>query len=311
MRDYDVITIGGGLAGLTAGLYAARYGYSTLVLEMTMPGGHLVTADRIEGFPGFPEGVGGYELCPMVQEQAANEGAEFDLAEAKRLERQEPYWLVEISAESYRAKAVIVATGSHPRALGIPGEDEYLGKGVSRCATCDGPFFKEKTVGVVGGGDRALQEALTLTEYVARVVVFHRGEAFSAQQTYQKRAAAHPKIDIRYNTVVEEILGDDTVTGVRTRDSVTSEASTAELAAVFIYAGSQPNTALLKEILTLDETGHVPTDGWMRTELPGLFTAGDIRQDSAAQAISSAGDGATAAVAAHRYIAGRTWQQKS
>ncbi len=307
MSDYDVIAIGGGLAGLTAGMFAARYGHSTLVLEMTMPGGHLISVDKIEGLPGFPEGVGGYELCPMVQEQAANQGAEFDLAEARRLEWQDPYWLVESSAESYRAKAVIVATGSHPKVLGIPGESEFLGKGVSHCATCDGPFFKDRVVGVFGGGDSALQEALTLTDYAARVLILHHGGSLSAQQTYQTRCISHPKIEIRCNTIVEAILGDDTVTGVRVSDSVTGEKSTVEVAAVFVYAGLEPNTALLRDILTLDETGRVPTDVWMQTELPGLFAAGDLRQDSAAQAITSAGDGATAAVAAHRYIAGREW----
>jgi len=293
---------------LTAGMFAARYGHSTLVLEMTMPGGHLISVDKIEGFPGFPEGVGGYELCPMVQEQAADQGAAFDLAEARRLEWQEPYWLVESSAASYRAKAVIIATGSHPKPLGIPGESEFLGRGVSRCATCDGPFFKERVVGVIGGGDSALQEALTLTDYAARVLIFHRGGALSAQPTYQERGKNHSKIEVRCNTIVEAILGEDSVTGVQIRDAVAGETSKVEVAAVFVYAGSEPNTALLKDVLSLDEAGRVPTDVWMQTELPGLFAAGDVRRDSAAQAISSAGDGATAAVATHRYIVGREWR---
>jgi thioredoxin reductase (NADPH) len=288
-------------------MFTARYGHSTLVLEMTMPGGHLLSVDKVEGFPGFPEGVGGYELCPMVQEQAADQGAEFDLAEARRLEWREPYWVVECSADSHRAKAVIVAAGSHPKALGIPGENEFLGKGVSNCATCDGPFYQDKVVCVVGGGDAALQEGLTLTEYAAQVVILHRGGELSAQQTYRQRCIDHPKVDLRRNAVVEAILGDDTVTGVRMRDAATGETSTIEAAGVFVYAGLEPNTALLNEVLTLDGRGRVPTDVWMQTEQPGLFAAGDVRSDSAAQAISSAGDGATAAVAAHRYIVGREW----
>jgi thioredoxin reductase (NADPH) len=202
---------------------------------------------------------------------------------------------------------VIVATGSHPKALGVPGESEFVTRGVSHCATCDGPFYEGQVVGVVGGGDSALQETLTLINYASQVIIFHRGEAFSAQQAYQQRVLSHPKISVRHNAVVEEILGDDAVTGVRVRDAATGETSVVEVAGVFVYVGSEPNTAILKGILALDKDGRVPTDVWMQTERPGLFAAGDVRSDSAAQAIASAGDGATAAIAAHQYIAGRDW----
>jgi thioredoxin reductase (NADPH) len=302
MANYDVIIIGSGLAGLTAGLFAARHGLSTLVLESNIPGGHLISIEKIEDFPGFPDGIAGYDLCPTVQRQAADHGAQFQRAEVLSMEAQDRMWSVGTDEERHRAKAVIVATGSSLKDLGVPGEAKLMGRGVSHCASCDGPLYNDQTVGVVGGGDSALQEALTLTNYAERVLVFHREESFSAQDTYRQRALSNPKILPRYRTVVEEIIGDDVVTGVRVRDLVSGESSKVDLAGFFIYVGLQPNTAFLKDLVRLSETGHAPTDIWMRTELPGLYAVGDIRQDSAAQAITSSGDGATAAIAAYRYI---------
>jgi len=302
MANYDVIIIGSGLAGLTAGLFAARHGLSTLVLESNIPGGHLISIEKIEDFPGFPDGIAGYDLCPTVQRQAADHGAQFQRAEVLIMEAQDRMWSVGTDEERHRAKAVIVATGSSLKDLGVPGEAKLMGRGVSHCASCDGPLYNDQTVGVVGGGDSALQEALTLTNYAERVLVFHREESFSAQDTYRQRALSNPKILPRYRTVVEEIIGDDVVTGVRVRDLVSGESSKVDLAGFFIYVGLQPNTAFLKDLVRLSETGHAPTDIWMRTELPGLYAVGDIRQDSAAQAITSSGDGATAAIAAYRYI---------
>ena len=302
MSDYDVIIIGSGLAGLTAGLFAARHGLSTLVLESNIPGGHLISIEKIEDFSGFPDGIPGYELCPNLQRQAADHGAEFQRAEVLRLEAQEKIWSVVTDDEQHRAKAVIVATGSTLKHLGVPGEEKLMGRGVSHCASCDGPLYNGQTVGVVGGGDSALQEALTLTNYAEQVLLFHNGEHFSAQQTYLQRALSNSKITPRYQTVIEEVLGDEVVTGVRLRDLEMNESSQVSLSGLFIYIGMKPNTELLKNVLPLSDTGHVPTDLWMQTELPGLFAAGDIRQDSATQAITCAGDGATAAIAAYRYI---------
>jgi thioredoxin reductase (NADPH) len=219
-----------------------------------------------------------------------------------RLEAQENLWSVVTEEETHRAKAVIVATGSALKHLGVPGEEKLMGRGVSHCASCDGPLYNGQTVGVVGGGDSALQEALTLTNYAERVLLFHNGENFSAQQTYLQRALDNSKITPRYQTVLEEVLGDDVVTGVRIRDLASGEVSQVELAGLFVYIGMQPNTALLRDHVILSESGHVPTDTWMKTARDGLYAVGDIRQDSAAQAITSAGDGATAAIAAHRYI---------
>jgi thioredoxin reductase (NADPH) len=300
MADHDVIVVGSGLGGVTAGLFTARCGLSTLVLEANIPGGHLISIEKIEDFPGFPDGIAGYDLCPNVQRQAADQGAEFQRGEVQKLEAQDRFWLVFTDEEKHRTKTVIVATGSTLKELGVPGETKLMGRGVSHCASCDGPLYKDKVVGVVGGGDSALQESLTLADYVERVLLFHRSD-LSAQHVFQQRVLSHAKIELQRQTI-EEILGDDGVTGVRARNSVTGEVSQIDLSGIFIYVGLRPNTALLQNVINLTGTGHVPTDVWMRTDRSGLYAVGDIRQDSPAQAITSAGDGAVAAIAAHRYI---------
>lgn len=302
MADYDVIIVGSGLAGLTAGLFAARYGLSTLVLESNIPGGHLISIEKIEDFPGFPDGIAGYDLCPTVQRQAADQGAEFQRAEVENLHPEGPFWSVITDEERHRGKAVIVATGSSLKELGVPGEAKLMGRGVSHCASCDGPLYNEKTVAVVGGGDSALQEALTLANYAASVLIFTQEESFDAQFSYVERALSQAKIEARHRTAIEAVLGDNVVSGVRVRDLESNESFQIDLAGLFVYVGMKPNTAFLKDLVHLSDSGHVPTDGWMRTEREGLYAAGDIRQDSAAQAITCTGDGATAAIAAYRYI---------
>jgi len=302
MADYDVVIVGSGLAGLTAGLFAARHGLSTLVLEANIPGGHLLSIEKIEDFPGFPEGIAGYELCPAVQRQAADQGAEFARAEVQSLAAEGRFWRVITAEVQHQAKTVIVATGSTLKELGVPGESELAGRGVSHCASCDGPLYNDQVVGVVGGGDSALQEALTLTNYAGQVMIFNRAVAFSAQHTFQQKVASHPKISPHHQTVVEEILGDDAVTGVRVRNVVTEDSAQINLSGLFVYVGLKPNTSFLKDTLPLSETGHITTDVWMRTERPGIYAVGDIRQDTAAQAVTSAGEGAVAAIAAYRYI---------
>ena len=302
MGEYDVIVVGSGLAGLTAGLFSARQGLSTLIFESNIPGGHLISIEKIEDFPGFPDGVSGYEICPNLQRQASDQGAEFQRAEVLRLEAAGKLWSAATEEETYRAKAVIVATGSSLKHLNVPGEEKLMGRGVSHCASCDGPMCNGRTVGVVGGGDSALQEALTLTNYADKVLLFHQGDAFAAQQTYLQRVLGNAKIEPRYQTTIEEVIGGEVVTGVRARDLKSGETTQVELAGLFVYVGLQPNTALLRDVVKLSDSGHVPTDNWMKTADAGLYAVGDIRQDSARQAITSAGDGATAAIAAHRYI---------
>lgn len=304
MSSYDVIIVGSGLAGLTAGLFAARHGLSTLILESNIPGGHLISIEKIEDFPGFPDGIAGYELCPTVQRQAADQGAEFQRAEVQSLDFKDRLWSVVTDEERHLAKAVIVATGSALKDLGMPGEKKLLGRGVSHCASCDGPLYDGQVVGVVGGGDSALQEALTLANFAESVLIFNRDESFSGQHAYLQRALSEPKIVPHHRTTVEEVIGDEQVSAVRVRNFATNELSQIALAGLFVYIGTNPNTGFLQNILKLSDTGHVRTDGWMKTEREGLYAAGDIRQDSAAQAIASAGDGATAAIAAYRYIKG-------
>ena len=308
MSEHDVVVIGGGLAGSTAALFAARLGRTTVVLNSGLPGGQLLNIGKIEDFPGFPSGVVGFELCPSVQEQALEAGATFQMSEAKGLERSGDRWNVHTTGDELSAGSVIVATGSRPKALGIPGEEQFTGMGVSHCASCDGPLFRDRTVGVVGGGDSALQEALELTIHVPRVILFHRGDSFSAQDNYQKRVLSSPQIEVRFNTVLEEVMGQGSVTGIMVRDTSSGERSEVELGGLFVYVGGAPHTEFLGDLVALDQHGRIHTDSWMRTELEGLLAAGDVRADSAAQAVTVAGDGATAAIAAHRYLTSGAWK---
>jgi thioredoxin reductase (NADPH) len=303
-EKFDVVVAGGGIAGLTAGLFSARLGRTTLVLAGGVPGGLLLNIEQIEGFPGFPNGVPGYELCPMAQEQAAEAGAEIRMIELEGIEAAGEDWRVATGDGDVEARALILATGSRLKELGVPGAEELRGKGVSHCATCDGPLQQDRAVGVVGGGDSALQEALTLAGPASEVIILQREEELTAQASYRTRVLDHAKVAIRYRTVVEEILGEEAVTGVRTRDLATGEAGELELSAVFVYVGLDPNTGAVEDQLTLDGEGRIPTDGWMRTERAGLFAAGVLRSDSPCQAAGSAGDGAAAAKAADRYLDG-------
>ncbi|MYE53805.1 MAG: thioredoxin-disulfide reductase [Chloroflexi bacterium] len=299
---YDVIIIGGGAAGLTAGIYTCRAGLKTLMLEKLMPGGQVINAESIENFPGFPDGISGAEIGPLMQQQAMRYGLEIQLGEVDELVQNGDNWRVSAWGNDHTGKAVIIAGGSTLRRLGIPGEEELYGAGVSYCATCDGGFFMNQTVGVVGGGDSALDEALVLTEYASKVILFHRRDAFTGEKILQERVLSSPKIEVRWNTSVNEILGDDQVEGLAVVDEQSGETSRIDLSGVFIYVGLDPNTDYLQDLLPLDNGGHIPTDIWMGTPARGVFAAGDIRQNSAAQLVSAAGDGATAAIAARRYV---------
>ena len=302
--EYDVVIVGAGVAGLTAAMYAGRHGLRTMVIERLMAGNQIINVEKVEDFPGFPDGVAGAELAPLIQDQAMKAGAEFAMDEVTGLTLDGPYKVVTTYSGSYRTGAVIVAAGSSLRKLGIPGEEELYGSGVSRCATCDGPMFMGEVVGVVGGGDAAADEAMTLTEYVDKVVLFHRREELRAQKVLQDRVLNHPKIDVALNTVVESIVGENMVKGVQVRNVVTNLRDRVDLTGVFVFVGLEPNTDFVRGVLKTDNAGHIPVDLWMETEVPGMFAAGDIRQHSAAQLASAAGDGATAAIAAVRYVAG-------
>ena len=308
-NEYDVVIVGGGAAGLTAGMYAARYGLKTVIIERMMGGNQIINVEKIENFPGFPQGISGAELGPLMQEQAMNAGADFLMEEATGVVLDEPYRVVTTTEGRYQTKALIVAAGSSLRKLGIPGEEELYGSGVSHCATCDGPLFSGEVVGVVGGGDSAADEAITLTEYTDRVILFHRRDRFRAQQALQDRFLKHPRIDIAFNTVVESVLGEDTVSGVEVRNVVTGLVDHVNLSGLFIYVGLEPNTEFVRGVLKVDNAGHVPVNLLMETEVSGIYAAGDIRQRSVSQLASVVGDGATAAIAAFRYVTGRQWSK--
>jgi thioredoxin reductase (NADPH) len=299
---YDVVIAGGGIAGLTAGLTAARLGRKTLVLAGHVLGGNLLSIEKVEGYPGFPEGVPGYDLCPMAQAMASEAGAEFETVPLLRLEGEAPELRLFTAEAEYAARALVVATGASPKSLGVPGEERLKGKGVSHCASCDGPLLRDAVVAVVGGGDSAMQEALTLAAFASRVIVLCRGSALAGQASYRERVLSHPKIEVRFHTEVEEIVGENAVSGVRLRGTP----CVLDAAAVFTYIGLAPNTAFLDGRMALDSAGRIPTDGTMATARPGIFAAGLARTGSPGRAIASAGEGAAAAQAADRYLRGET-----
>jgi len=309
-KEFEVVVAGGGIAGLTAGLTAARLGRRTLVLTGDVLGGQLLSIEKIDGFPGYPEGIPGYDLCPMAQEQATAAGAQVAAGEVIRLDSHGGRWRLVTSEGDTHAGAVIIATGCTLKELGTPGEARLRGRGVSHCATCDAPLLRGRTVAVIGGGDSALQESLTLAPFAARVFILERGSALSGQAIYRERVRENPKIEVRLNTVVDEILGDDKVSGLRTRELSSGAAADLEVGGVFVYVGLQPSTPWLAGQLTFDADGRIPTDGWMRTELKGVLAAGTVRAGSPCRAVSSAGDGATAALAADRFLTDGAWHHR-
>jgi len=301
-RAYDVIIIGGGPAGLSAGLYAARARLSTLLIEKGIFGGQIANAERVENYPGFPDGISGYELGELMHRQAKKYGLETVAAEVIGIELVERGKVIGTTEGEFLAKAVILAGGAEPNRLGVPGEEKFVGKGVSYCATCDGPFFREQVVAVVGGGDSAVEEGILLTRFASKVILIHRRNQLRASKLLQERAFANKKMEFLWDTVVEEILGDDKVKGLRVRNVKTGQEKNLEVSAVFIYVGLHPSTDYLSGLLSLYGEGHIPTNEEMETEIPGIFAAGDIRKNSSRQIITAAGDGATAALSAERYL---------
>jgi thioredoxin reductase (NADPH) len=298
-QPYEIVVAGGGIAGLSAALTAARLGRKTLVLAGDVLGGNLLSIEKVEGYPGFPDGVPGYELCPMAQGMAAEAGAEFEMLPLKGVEGEAPHFRLFASQNEYQGKALVVATGASPKKLGVPGEERLAGKGVSHCASCDGPMLRGAVVAVVGGGDSAMQEALTLANYASRVIMLCRGAALSGQAAYLARVQAEPKIEVRFKAEVAEIEGDPAVSGVRL---VSGERM--DVAAAFTYIGLQPNTTFLQDRMQLDAAGRIPTDGTMATATRGIFAAGLARAGSPGRAIASAGEGAAAAASAHLFLGG-------
>ena len=301
-KEYDVIIIGGGPAGLSAGIYTSRARLNSLLIERGVVGGQIADAEMVENYAGFAEGISGVELGQLMQQQAAKYGLNTTIAEVTGLELKKDKKVVKTTKGDFTAKAVIIASGSERGKLGIPGEKELTGKGVSYCATCDAPFFKEKPVAVVGGGDVAITEALHLTKFSSKVILIHRRDQLRATRIMEERARAEPKIEFLWDTVVEKIEGEDVVKKLILRQVKTGKKSTLDVAGIFIATGFKPNTNYLKDFLPLDKTGFIKTNDRMETEIPGIFAIGDIRLNSARQAITAAGDGATAAVNAEKIL---------
>ena len=301
-REYEVVIVGGGPAGLTAGLYTSRAKLNSLLIEKGVVGGQIVDAEQVENYPGFPEGISGFELGQLIHRQATKYGLKTIIAEVTGVEPQQKQIMVKTTEGNFIAKAVIIASGSERRKLGIPGEEEFTGKGVSYCATCDAAFFKGLPVAVVGGGNAAITEALHLTRFASRVTVIHRRNQLRANGIMREKALSEPKIEFLWDTVAEEIEGENSVTRIKLRQVKTGEKSTLDIAGVFISVGLKPSTDYLRGVVSLDNGGYVITNDKMETEIPGIFAAGDIRRNSARQAITAAGDGATAAFYAEKFI---------
>lgn len=301
---YDIAVIGGGGAGLTAALYGARARRRTAVFERLITGGQIATTELVENYPGFPEGVNGTDFVMDLVKQVERFGAELRYEEVRRIEpRPGAPFLVETAEGACEAHAVIATAGADYNKLSVPGEDEFIGRGVSYCATCDAAFFQDQEVVVVGGGDAAFDEALFTTRYASKVWLVHRRETFRASALLRERVFANPRIEVVRNSVVERIAGTDAVEGADLRDVRTGETRTLPVGAVFIFIGQTPNSHLLKGLVEMDEGGHARVDLRMRTAVPGLFVAGDLRTEAARQLVSACGDGATAALSAEAYLA--------
>jgi thioredoxin reductase (NADPH) len=301
-ENYDVVIIGGGPAGLTAGLYASRARLKALLLEAMAVGGQMVTTDVIENYPGFSK-ITGAELTTLMDEQAKGFGLTVETGEVIGLEVAGGQKLVKMAEKEYRAETIIICTGTEYRKLGIPGEADFTGRGVSYCATCDGAFFKDSKIMVVGGGDSALTEALFLTKFAKEITIIHRRDALRATKIYQERAFASPKINFLWSTVVEEIRGNQTVESVLVRNVTSGEVKDVPTEGVFMFIGITPKTAFLKGLVELDENGYILVDEEnLQTSVEGIFAAGDARKKLLRQVATAVGDGATAAFAVEKYL---------
>jgi len=298
---YEVAIVGGGPAGLTAALYTARNGRKTVIIERSMPGGQAAMTDLIENFPGFPEGVSGPELMMKFYEQASQFGAEMITEDVVSADLRNEVKVIKTTSRTIEAKTVIIASGAQAKALGVEGEEKFLGRGVSYCATCDGAFFKDKKVAVVGGGDSAIEEAVFLTKFAAEVNVIHRRDELKAAKILQERALDNSKIKFIYNTVVEEIKGDKGVEKMLLKNLKSGESKEAVMDGVFVFIGTVPNTNWLEGV-DLNAGGYIQTDDFLKTNLSGVFAAGDVREKFLRQVSTAVGDGATAAMSAERYL---------
>lgn len=302
LKAYDVIIIGGGPAGLTAGLYTSRAGLDTLLIEKALLGGQMTTTEMIENYPGFPQGISGDELGRLMEEQAKRFGMSIVNQEVLEVRLEGEHKIVRTHESNYSSKVLIISSGTEYRRLGIPGEETFVGKGVSFCATCDGAFFKDSRIVVVGGGDSALTEALFLTKFAKEVSIIHRRDALRATKIYQDRAFANPKIKFLWNSVVQEIKGDKTVQSILMKNVKTGEVKEFETEGVFLFVGLSPKTQFLRDLVQMDKDGYILTNENCGASVKGIFAAGDCRKKLLRQIATAVGDGATAAFAAEKYL---------
>ena len=303
----NVVIIGAGAAGLTAAIYTARANLAPLVIEGMQPGGQLTTTSDVENFPGFPEGIDGTALMDAMRAQAERFGARCEFNEVTEAQlAQSPFTLTLSDGKEIQAKTIIIATGATAKYLGLESEEKLIGRGVSACATCDGAFYKELPVVVVGGGDSACEEAVFLTRFASKVTMIHRRDSFRASKIMAERAIAHEKIEIAWNSVVEEVLGDETgVVGVRIRNTDTNEVREIECKGYFAAIGHKPNTEVFQGALETDEVGYLIADG-VKTSIPGIYAAGDVADRIYRQAVTAAGTGCAAALEAERFLEEQT-----
>ncbi len=302
MASYDVVIIGGGGAGLTAAIYTSRANLKTLLIEKLTPGGQIALTDIVENYPGFPEGVTGTEISMRMEAQAKRYGTQIVYEEVQSIAKSGSEFLIKTSQKTYQARALILACGASFRMVGVPGEKELTGKGVSYCATCDGAFFKNKEIIVVGGGDSAMQEGLFLTRFVTKLSVIHRRDKLRASPILQDRAKQNPKINFVWDTVVTKINGKDKVESVRLKHVKTNEEREFKTDGVFVFIGHDPATKFLQGFVELDEKGYVKANEWLETSQPGVFAAGEIRAGAVKQLVSACGEGCEAALAAQAYL---------
>ena len=298
----DLIIIGAGPAGLTAGLYAARARLKTLMLERLSPGGQVLMTDWVENYPGFPDGISGFELMDKMRRQAEKFGLDIKSTEVSRLDVLKEKQILATDNGNLESKAIILACGATPQRLGIEGESLLTGKGVSYCATCDGPFYREQEVAVIGGGDTAVEEALFLTKFASKIYLVHRRDKLRATKLLQERAWSEEKIEIIWDSIPKRIVGEAGVEGIDLKNVKTGEESHLPVQGVFVFIGYRPNNELVKGLLECDERGFVVTNKYMETSETGVFAAGDITSKLLRQISTAVGDGATAAFAAERYL---------
>ena len=300
----NVIVIGSGPAGFTAALYTARADLEPLVLKGLEAGGQLMLTTEVENYPGFADGIMGPEMMDQMEKQAQRFGAEILAVHVTEVDLSSRPFLVKAGDQEWRAKTLIVATGATARWLGIPGEEKLRGRGVSACATCDGFFFRDRELLVVGGGDTAMEEATFLTKFASKVTIVHRRDAFRASKVMQDRVFANDKIEVLWNTVLDEIVGDDAVTGAVARDVETNETRTIAADGVFMAIGHDPTTTLFRDQLPVDENGYlIVQEPSTATDVPGVFAAGDVTDHTYRQAVTAAGQGCKAAIDAERFLA--------